>query len=330
LITVDATRTRELLPFEELIAALRNMFVAGCEVPQRHTHIIAGEQGTAGTMLIMPAWQANGYLGVKTVCIFPGNAETGLPGLHSTYVLHDARTGVPLAQIDGNELTSRRTAAQAALAASHLASPQAEALTIIGAGRVASYLAQAYRVVRPIGHVRIWNRNPSRAHALAEHLTTLGIRAEAALDIETAVRAADIVTCATLSTQPLVRGAWLHPGSHLDLIGSFAPDMRESDSECFRRARVFVDSDEAALKSGDLLAPMREGVIGQGDIKARLADLCRGTHDGRTHAQEITVFKAVGTALADLAAAVLVYERARAGAGIRDSIHRPGAPASNQ
>jgi ornithine cyclodeaminase/alanine dehydrogenase-like protein (mu-crystallin family) len=311
LITIDAARTQALLPFENLVPALRTMFVAGCEVPRRHTHVIAGEQGYSGTVLIMPAWQANGYLGVKTVCIFPGNAESGLPGLHSTYVLHDARTGVPLAQIDGNELTSRRTAAQSALAASFLADPQAEVLTIIGAGRIASVLAQAYRTVRPIRHVRIWNRNPSRAHALAEHLRTLGIRAEAILDVESAVRAADIVTCATLSTQPLVRGTWLHPGSHLDLIGSFARDMRESDSECFLRARVFVDSDEAALKSGDLLEAMREGAFAQADIEATLADLCRGSHAGRAHANEITVFKAVGTALADLAAAMLVYERAR-------------------
>jgi len=311
LITVDTARTQALLPFEDLVPALRAMFVAGCEVPQRHTHIIAGEQGAAGTVLIMPAWQANGYLGVKTICIFPGNAGAGLPGLHSTYVLHDARTGAPLAQIDGNELTSRRTAAAAALAASYLAAPQAEALTIIGAGRVASYLAQAYRAVRPIRHVRIWNRNPARARVLAERLAAEGIRAEAALDIESAVRAADIVTCATLSTQPLVRGAWLHPGSHLDLIGSFAPDMRECDSDCLRAASVFVDTDEAGLKSGDLLEPMREGAFAQVDIRARLADLCRGTHAGREHTQEITVFKAVGTALADLAAAVLVYERAR-------------------
>ena len=310
MITIDAARTRALLPFDELVPALRAMFVAGCEVPQRHTHVIAGEHGDAGTVLIMPAWQANGYLGVKTICIFPGNAESGLPGLHSTYVLHDARTGVPLAQIDGNELTAQRTAAASALAASYLAAEQAETLTIIGAGRVAGVLAHAYRVVRPIRQVRIWNRDPARARALAERLAAAGIRVEAALDIEAAVRAADIVTCATLSPQPLVRGAWLHPGVHLDLIGSFAPNVRESDSDCFRGASVFVDTDEAALKSGDLLEPLREGVIAQADIKARLQDLCRGTHGGRANAQEITVFKSVGTALADLAAAVLVYERA--------------------
>ena len=167
MIAIDAARTRTLLPFEGLVPALRRMFAAGCEVPQRHTHVIAGQHGAAGTMLIMPAWQADAYLGVKTICIFPGNAEAGLPGLHSTYVLYDARTGVPLAHIDGNELTARRTAAAAALAASYLAAPQAQALTIIGAGRVASVLAQAYRLVRPIRRVRIWNRNPERARALA-------------------------------------------------------------------------------------------------------------------------------------------------------------------
>jgi ornithine cyclodeaminase len=309
-ITLDAKRTRELLPFDRLLEALRRMFAAGCHVPPRHSHTVDIGQERAGTVLLMPAWSDSGYLGVKTVCIFAGNAAMGLPGLHATYALHDARTGVPLAQLDGNELTSRRTAAASALAASYLARPDAQALAIVGTGRVACVLAHAYRTVRPIGRVSVWNASVSRAQSLVERLRTDGFDAHASADLETAVREADIVSCATLSTQPLVRGQWLHSGQHLDLIGAFAPHMRETDDECFRDTSVFVDIDEARTKAGDLLFALESGVLAESAIRANLEELCRGQHPGRTHPQEVTVFKSVGSALEDLAAAVLAYEAA--------------------
>jgi ornithine cyclodeaminase/alanine dehydrogenase-like protein (mu-crystallin family) len=302
----DALATRNALPFDALIAAIETMFVAGCEVPPRHVHAIHGETGgEQGTVLIMPAWQGR-YLGIKTVNIFPGNAERGMPALFSTYTLYDAVTGEPLAQIDGNEITARRTACASALAARHLAAPGAASLLVVGSGRVASLLPHAYRLVRPIRDVTVWSRNPEHALRLAAQLTADGFAASASIDLEAAARKADIVSCATLSTSPVIRGEWLRPASHLDLIGSFTPRMREADDACFAGARVFIDTAEALQKSGDLLGPVSRGVLAPSDIAATLEALCRGQAEGRRNDRQRTVFKSVGTALEDLAAAVLV------------------------
>lgn len=306
--TFDAAATRDALPFDALIPALERMFVAGCEVPLRHTHTLTAADGSQGTVLIMPAWQADHYLGIKTVNVFPGNAARGLPGLYSTYILYDACSGAPLAQIDGNEITSRRTAAASALAASKLARRDARSLLVVGAGRVAALIPQAYRQVLPIERITVWARNAQQAATLAAAWRSAGWPALAAADLAVAVAQADIVSCATLATVPVVSGAWLRAGSHLDLIGSFTPQMREGDDACFAGASVFVDTDEAAKKSGDLLGPLARGVLSPTDIRGTLADLCRGSVAGRRSAQERTVFKSVGTALEDLAAAMLVYE----------------------
>lgn len=277
----DAEATAAALPFERLIPALSAAFATGAQVPARHVHAVNG-----GTVLIMPAWQGP-YLGIKTINIFPANAARGLPGLFATYVLYDATTGEPLAQIDGNELTARRTAAASALAASHLARDDARRLLVLGRGRVGRLLPDAYRAVRELTSVTVWHR-------------------QAELDLAQAVRSADIVSCATLATEPLVKGEWLAPGSHLDLIGSFTPQMREADDACFADASLYVDTAEALAKSGDLLGPMARGVFTAEAVRGTLADLCTGTVPGRASATERTVFKSVGTALEDLAAAVLV------------------------
>lgn len=302
----DAAATRRALPFERLIPALERVFVEGCEVPQRHVHQVSGADGVKGTVLIMPAWRASD-LGIKTVTIYPGNARLGLPALHSTYLLYDARTGVPRALIDGDEITSRRTAAASALAAQRLARPDARRLLVLGAGRVARLLPEAYRCALPtIDQVRVWNRGAAGAAAMVDRLRAQGFAAEAVEDLGAAAAEADIVSCATLATEPLVRGAWLRPGSHLDLIGGFTPQMREADDACFAGARLFVDTDEALHKSGDLLGPLARGVFTTKDVQGTLADLCRGSRPGRLGATERTVFKSVGTALEDLAAAMLV------------------------
>lgn len=315
----DSNTTRTALPFDRLIAALRERFAGSCEVPARHVHEItspaapgAGDLASRRmTSLIMPAWLPGQYYGVKIVNIAPGNAKRGLPGLHGSYLLFDARTGVPLAQVDGDEITQRRTAAASALAASYLARADAKHLLVVGAGRVAHLLPAAYRVVRPIERVTVWARRPAEAKALADRVRESGLPAFATTDLEAACREADIVSCATLSTEPVVHGSWLAPGSHLDLIGSFTPTMREADDACFTDARVFVDTDEALGKSGDLLVPIQHGVLRADDVRGTLTTLCKGVATGRKTAQERTVFKSVGSALEDLTAAVLVYEAGR-------------------
>jgi ornithine cyclodeaminase len=308
---IDAATTRERLPFAALIDALRRMFVEGCEVPLRHTHRIAGpgaQAPTLGTVLLMPAWQPGRRLGIKTVTIYPGNGQLGKPGLHSVYTLFDASTGEPLAQMDGNQITSRRTAAASALAASYLARADASTLLVVGAGRVAALMAPAMQAVRPIRRVLVWNRHPAPAQDLAARLREQGFDAATVDDPQRAVAQADIVSCATLSTAPLVRGEWLRPGTHLDLIGGFTPEMRESDAACFERCRVFVDTAEALAKSGDVLRAVAEGGFAPERLQGTLSDLCRGDRPGRGSDAESTLFKSVGTALEDLAAAQLVFD----------------------
>lgn len=305
-IVIDAARTRASLPFDRLIPALRDAYAGGADVPLRHHHFIPQPTGETATVLIMPAWQQV-FLGVKIVTIFPDNGAKGLPGLYSSYLLCDGATGRHLALIDGNEITSRRTVAIGALGASYLAREDASSLLVVGTGRVASLAPDAFRAVRPIRKVAVWNIRREGAERLVAKLCADGFDAYVATDLEQAVGEADIVSCATLATTPIIKGVWLKPGTHLDLIGSFTPFMREADDEVFRRARTYVDTMDALKESGELLDPIRDGVIAPGDIKGTLADLCHDACKGRGAASEITVFKAVGNALSDIASAALVY-----------------------
>ena len=302
----DAAATAGALAFPALIAALERMFVAGCEVPARHVHAI----GDTFTALLMPAWQPGRYFGLKVVNVAPGNAALGLPGLFATYQLFDANTGAPLALIDGGEITARRTAAASALAASRLAREDARRQLIVGAGRVGGLLAPAFRAVRAIDDVMVWSRDADAALRLVVRLAAEGVPARVVTDLATAAATADIVSCATLSAEPLVRGAWLAPGSHLDLIGGFTPAMREADDACFAGADVWIDTVEALAKAGDLLQPIASGTLRRADVRGTLADLCAmpGTPAAPRDRARRTVFKSVGTALEDLAAAILVYE----------------------
>ncbi len=301
----DADATRAALPFDRLIPALHALFAAGCEVPPRQVFDIPAPGGGFRS-LIMPAWVPGLCYGVKTVNIAPHNAGRGLPGLHATYQLYDAATGAPLALLDGDQITARRTAAASALAASFLARADASHLLLVGAGQVARLLPAAHRAVRPITRVTVWARALPAAQALAAALRQQGFDAGATADLPGACTQAHIISCATLATEPLVLGRWLQPGSHLDLIGSFTPAMREADDACFAGAALVIDTDEALAKSGDLLGPMARGVFGAADVRGTLAALCRGMAPGRLADSERTVFKSVGTALEDLAAAMLV------------------------
>jgi len=304
----DAAATQAALAFDRLVPALQSLFGQGCEVPARHVHEIPVPGGAPFTSLIMPAWIPGRYYGVKTINIAPGNAARGLPGLHASYLLFDGSTGAPMALVDGDTLTARRTAAASALAARWLARDDARHLLVVGAGRIAALLPHAYRAVRAIDRVSVWARAPEKAQALARCWQAQGLHAEAVADLPAACGEADIVSCATLATAPVVHGAWLRAGTHLDLIGSFTPAMREADDACFIDAALYVDTEEALKKSGDLLGPLQRGVLRAGDLRGTLESLARATTAGRSSRAERTVFKSVGNALEDLAAAILVHE----------------------
>jgi ornithine cyclodeaminase len=260
-------------------------------------------------LLLMPAWAAGG-LGVKIVTVFPGNRARGLASVSALYLLLDGTTGHPLALIDGEALTLRRTAAASALAATYLARPDSKRLLVVGTGALAPYMAAAHCAVRPMERVLVWGRSAGHARATVARLVAGGLPAEACGDLAAGLAAADIVTCATTAREPIVRGALVQPGTHVDLVGAFTPEMRESDDELVKRAEVFVDTFAGALKeAGDLTQAIAAGVIGREHVRAELADLVTGRHAGRSAAEAVTVFKSVGTALEDLCAARLVYDR---------------------
>jgi len=308
---LSAADVEAALDWDSLIERLRRAFRRGAEVPVRHHHEILAPGGEPGTLLLMPAWQAGRRIGIKLATIFPDNASRGLPSVMGTYLLLDGKTGAPLALIDGPTLTVKRTAAASALASGYLSRPDCERFLMIGTGSLAPYLVLAHAAVRPICNVLIWGRSPDKAARLAKRLDRPDFRVAATDDLEAAVRGAHIVSCATLSEQPLVRGEWLQPGQHLDLVGAFRPDMRECDDAAIRRARVFVDTREGALaEAGDIVQPIASGALDPGDVAGDLFDLTRGERAGRRFYDQITLFKSVGTALEDLAAAELAAERA--------------------
>ncbi|MES9902062.1 MAG: ornithine cyclodeaminase family protein [Sedimenticola sp.] len=313
MLIISAEELREKLDWRTLVAALGEMFRSGCEVPVRHHHTITRRGQPDATLLLMPAWEENGYIGVKVASVFPGNAERGQPAVSASYLLSSGKSGELLAILDGAELTARRTAAASALAAGYLAPEDSNTLLLLGTGRLSTNLVRAHTSVRPIEQVAIWGRHPEKAQQVADALAAEGIISRVVSDLETAVMTADIISCATLSREPLIRGEWLTPGTHIDLVGGFTPEMREADDSTVERASLFVDTRAGALKeAGDLVQPLNNGIIKTADIEADLFDLTRGLHPGRRQSDEITLFKSVGTALEDLAAAILAYEsRAR-------------------
>jgi len=289
---LDAETIRARLPWPLVLAALDEALCAEVHAPLRASHGIEVPGMPPATLLMMPAWRSGRSIGVKLVTVFPGNADRGKRSVSALYALFDAHDGVPLALLDGEELTARRTAGASAYAASRLARRDARALVVLGAGRIGRALVDAHLSIRPLERVSIWSR-------------TAGIPAQPCTDLEGAVAAADIVSCATLSTVPLVLGRWLKRGVHLDLVGAFRKDMRETDAEALQRADVIaVDDRNAALaEGGDIVQAIASGAIDAHRIAAELRDFARGAHPGRTREDQITVFKSVGFALEDLAAA---------------------------
>ncbi len=291
-----------------LIERLEQAFASGYTTPLRQRFDVGRVPGT-NSLLSMPAWRAGGAIGVKLATIFAGNTSRNLPAVHASYILFDGDTGAPRAILDGGELTLRRTGAASALAAKYLARADAERLLMVGTGELAVHVVLSHAIVRPIKAVRIWGRRPEKAREVAAALRGHDFSIEVCQDLESGVGWADIVSTATLSTEPLVHGRWLRPGQHLDLIGAYRPDMREVDEVAVRRADLYVDTRAGALvEAGELVQSLSAGVIQPSDIRGELSELARGVVAGRRDANAITLFKSVGTAIEDLAAAELAVE----------------------
>lgn len=307
---LDATQVRTLCDPAALVAALREGFAHAdrVHVPDRVNLGLDEELGSR--LLLKPAWELDGWLGVKVATHHPRNGRRGLPAIHASYVLIETVTGRPSALLDGTELTRLRTAAVSALAADHLAPAEVGEHLLVGAGNVCAALPAHYAAVRDVRLTRVWARRPEQAHRLVEQLRADGYAADVAEDLRAAVRTADVVSAATPSTDPLILGEDVRPGTHVDLVGAFTPTMVEADEALVRAASVFVDVPAAIQESGDLAGPIERGSLTPADVRGDLSDLAAGRHTGRQEEGEITVFKSVGTALADLVAAVLVVERA--------------------
>ncbi|WOL09769.1 hypothetical protein Cni_G18522 [Canna indica] len=322
---LDADSLRRLLPLSALIPHLRSSLPslsAAIHSPPRSAFPLPSSP--SASLLLMPSWSSDPslpYIGVKIVTSFPSNSTLHrLPGVHASYSLFHAATGVPLVALNGSQLTLLRTAAVSGVAASLLARHDARVLVMAGAGALAPFLIAAHRLVRPgIERVIIWNRSTDKARILANNLQEeeggedRGVTFECAESLDEVVAQGDVVSCATSSESPIVRGVKLKPGAHLDLVGSFSPSMRECDDEGVARGRVFVDFEVAMEEAGELVGAFERGVISRADVAGTLVELLDGTKVGRRSDDEVTVFKAVGTAVVDLLAAQLAYENSLQG-----------------
>jgi ornithine cyclodeaminase len=308
---VAADQVRAALPYPALMDALRVAFAEAdqAQVPRRHAHPLPGD----ATLLLMPAWRAQRQLGIKLVTVTPSNRERDLPTVHALYVLSETDTGAPLAIIDGEALTLRRTAAVSALASRFLSRADSRSLLLVGTGRLAPEMVVAHCHARDIERVMVWGRSECKAQETIERIKQAGLPDHVSIDTELVLAAAcagaDIICCATTSTEPLLRAEWVKPGTHIDLVGGFRPNMREADDALMSTTALFVDTLEGALaEAGDLVQPIQAGLLQATDIRADLSALARASHPGRQSPEQITLFKSVGSALADLAAAGLVQE----------------------
>ncbi len=309
----DADQVHNTLPYEILVPALIRQHLNDVDHSDSICQQLPNGAGDSDIFLSLPAWQGGRALGAKLVTLFPANEfnGSGLPSVQAVFVLFDGANGRPEAVMDGTALTLRKTAADSAAGSFFLSRKDAKSLLVVGAGAMAPHLAMAHCAVRAgIERVELWNRTRSRAETLVTSLELPGVEVTVSDDLESSARRADIISCATMATEPLIRGNWLQPGAHLDLVGSFRPDMHECDTAALTRATIFVDSPWSALEDcGEILTALEQGAISRGDIRATLFDLARDKHTGRSTDDEITVFKNGGGGHLDLMVAQVILDQ---------------------
>jgi ornithine cyclodeaminase len=302
---IDGAEIRRALTFPILIAAL--------ETAHRRPKIEV-QDGHLGTekeqYFVRHAVDHGRFMASKLITSFPANLLRGeLPAVQAVCVIFDGTNGRPLAVIDGTEITYWRTAADSALGAKFLAPVASETMLVIGAGEMSRWLVRAHCSVKPsLKRILIWNRTMDRAVRVAALLVKEGFEAEATSDLDGAIKKADLITTCTRSHEPLVRGANLRPGVHLDLVGGYNPHTREADDEAARRSLVFVDRRESAFDGvGDILQPIASGAIKESDVLGDLYDLATGTIEGRRSPTDITFFKNAGGGHLDLMTSEVIF-----------------------
>jgi alanine dehydrogenase len=311
---IDDPEVTALTPWPLLIDAIRDAFRQGGIAPVRGHHSIPGRDRDNIILLQMPAWNRDGEFGIKLAAVAPSNAALGYPTLHGVYVLFSGTTGKPVAILNAGALTARRTAAASALASRYLSRRNSRTLLVIGTGRVARQLIAAHCAVRPIEEVRVWGRNADKAERIAADASeAIGVRCVCVADVESGAADADIISSAVPSESPVLRGEWVTPGTHVDLVGAYTPAMCEADTKLVGQAdQVFVDTIEGAKsEAGDLIQAAQAGRFSFDAIAGDLYRLSSGDGSLRNDQEEITLFKSVGSALEDLAAARLCARQYR-------------------
>ena len=310
---------KRLLPMEDCIELMAGVLadLARGSVWQPLRFVVR-PPGEPSLMGLMPGHrsQPEPAYGLKVVCIFPGNPARGIDAHQGGVLLFDGETGAPRALLDASAVTEIRTAAVSGVATRLLAREDAKELAILGSGVQARSHLEAMAKVRPFARARVWSRTPEHAEAFVAE-ASVPFPVEATATAEEAVRGADVVVTATSAREPIVRREWLGPGAHVNAVGSSIPTARELDAETVAAAALFADTRESMLnEGGDYLFAVREAGIGPEHIRAELGEILVGAREGRTSADELTVFKSLGVAVEDLATAELVYARARdAGVG---------------
>lgn len=311
---LSADDVRRALPMREAVEAMKRAFAqlstGQAEVPLRVPLHVPRHNGLT---LFMPAYlAADDQMAVKIVSVFNDNPARGLPLIHALVVVVDAETGRPAAVMEGGTLTALRTGAASGAATDLLARPDAATAAIFGAGVQGRTQLEAVCAVRPIREAWVYDMRPEQARRYAEEMSArLGIPVHVAATPAEAVRPADIICTATTSTTPVFNDADVRPGTHINAIGAYTPEMREIPTETVLRARVVIDHRTASLaEAGDLLIPIREGRMSEEHIWAELGEIVAGRKPGRISPDEVTLFKSVGVAVQDVAAAAAVLAAA--------------------
>ena len=294
------------IKYATLIEELKKAFISDIKVPSRiHQDYSNPKEGIDSSLLMMPSWVPSEELGIKVLTVSPNNSKYNIPGISAVYLLFDAHKGGIKAVIEAKKLTSMRTAAASALASSYLSRVDSKVMLMIGTGALCEELIRAHSCVRNLEKIYVWGRDKEKALNIVKKLKS-EFNIEAIDRIEDKLGEADIISCATLSKEPLIFGKNIKKGQHYDLVGSFKPDMREVDDELISNVDIFIDSQMAKKESGDLKTPLENGIISEDSIKADLFELTRKEKNARTSKEQITLFKSVGHALEDLTAAKLV------------------------
>lgn len=296
-----------------MINDLQEAYAKEFSMPPRNVFLLDDKDDNHDAFALLPSWNDQ-LIGVKAFTYYPDNPKPEYQSLYSKILLFDRAHGEPLALVDGTSVTFWRTAGISGLATRLLSREDSETLLLLGTGNLATYIIRANVSVRPIKKVLVWGRTPANAEKVVTQMAAEldGVECSVVDDLQSACGAADIIVSATGSHEPLVMGDWVTPGTHTDFIGNHHATKRECDTALVVKSKVYADSRVNCFKEGgEVLVPISEGVIGEDHVVAELTEMCAGTAELRSNADEITLFKSIGMALSDLVGAGSAYRASK-------------------